>query len=127
MEFGQNRERPIQVSPKEIKEFVKELQKKNPLIQIKAKLKEVLYFKSYGELIGTCGFISLRGVKMELVFMSLFCLFVLYFIIKTAVSKGIDDSRSIKEMKNEIRELKKQVKSNERNEEEVKHIINRKV
>jgi uncharacterized membrane protein (DUF106 family) len=52
-------------------------------------------------------------------------LFIFYLIIKTAVTKGIDDSRVIKELKKEIKELKKQM-SEEQNREESKHIINRK-
>ncbi len=56
---------------------------------------------------------------------SLIYLFVFYLIIRIAVSKGIDDSKSIRELKTEIRELKKQ-KSGERNNNESKHIINRK-
>nr|WP_106779151.1 hypothetical protein [Lysinibacillus timonensis] len=58
---------------------------------------------------------------------SLFYLFVFYLIIKTAVAKGIDESRSIRVLKKEIKELKKQINSAERNSEEVKHIINRKI
>lgn len=61
---------------------------------------------------------------MELLYGIIF-LFIFYLIIKTAVTKGIDDSRVIQELKKEIKELKKQ-KSEEQNEEESKHIINRK-
>ncbi len=49
-----------------------------------------------------------------LILISLIYLFVFYLIIKTVVTKGIDDSRSINEMKKEIKELKKQIKSEER-------------
>lgn len=58
---------------------------------------------------------------------SLIYLFLFYLIIKTAVAKGIDDSKSIRELKKEIKELKNQINSAERNREEVNHIINRKV
>ena len=66
--------------------------------------------------------------KMEYelwILISLIYLFAFYLIIKTAVTKGIDDAKSIRELKKEIKELKKQ-KSEERNKEESKHIINRK-
>ncbi|MFE8699815.1 hypothetical protein ACFYKX_04175 [Cytobacillus sp. FJAT-54145] len=59
------------------------------------------------------------------ILISLIYLLVFYIIIKTAVSKGIDDSKLIRELKKEIKELKKQ-KAEERNSEESKHIINRK-
>ncbi len=49
-----------------------------------------------------------------------------YLIIKTAVTKGIDESKSIRELKKEIKELKKQMEK-EKNSEESKHILNRKV
>ncbi|MBM7661108.1 hypothetical protein JOC85_001880 [Bacillus mesophilus] len=62
---------------------------------------------------------------MELLYGLIF-LFIFYLIIKTAVTKGIDDSRVIKELKKEIKELKKQM-SVEQNREESKHIINRNV
>ncbi|MBT2663238.1 hypothetical protein [Bacillus sp. ISL-45] len=61
---------------------------------------------------------------MELLYGIIF-LFIFYLIIKTAVTKGIDDSRLIKELKKEINGLKKQ-KSKEQNRGDSKHIINRK-
>lgn len=61
---------------------------------------------------------------MELLYGLIF-LFIFYLVIKTAVTKGIDDSRVIKELKKEIKELKKQI-SEENDREEYKHIINRK-
>ncbi len=61
---------------------------------------------------------------MELLYGIIF-LFIFYLIIKTAVAKGIDESRVIKELKKEIKELKEQG-SEEQNREESKHIINRK-
>ena len=61
---------------------------------------------------------------MELLYGIIF-LFIFYLIIKIAVTKGIDDSRVIKELKIEIRELKKQ-KFEEQDREESTHIINRK-
>lgn len=67
---------------------------------------------------------NIMEALMELLYGIIF-LFILYLIIKTAVTKGIDDSRVIKELKNEIKELKKQ-KAEEKNSEEFKHIINRK-
>ncbi|WP_226675006.1 hypothetical protein [Mesobacillus jeotgali] len=60
---------------------------------------------------------------MELLYGIIF-LFIFYLIIKTAVTKGIDDSGVIKELKQEIKELKKQ-KLKEQNREESRHIINR--
>ncbi|GAM12415.1 hypothetical protein [Mesobacillus selenatarsenatis] len=60
---------------------------------------------------------------MELLYGIIF-LFVFYLIVKTAVTKGIDESRVIKELKREMTELRKQ-KSEEQNREESKHIINR--
>lgn len=60
---------------------------------------------------------------MELLYGIIF-LFIFYLITKTAVTKGIDESRVIKDLKKEITELKKQ-KSEEQNREESKHIINR--
>lgn len=45
---------------------------------------------------------------MEFIYGLIF-LFILYLIIKTAVTKGIDDSRVIKELKKEIKELKKAI------------------
>ncbi|MBM7569926.1 hypothetical protein [Aquibacillus albus] len=59
------------------------------------------------------------------ILISLIYLFVFYLIIKTAVTRGIDESKSIKELKKEISELKKQ-KEDERSSEKSKHIINRK-
>jgi hypothetical protein len=61
---------------------------------------------------------------MEVLY-SLIFLFVLYLIIKTAVTKGIDDSRVIKELKKEIKELKKQ-QPEKQIDEESRHLINRK-
>ncbi|NKE07358.1 hypothetical protein [Mesobacillus selenatarsenatis] len=61
---------------------------------------------------------------MELLYGIIF-LFIFYLIIKTAVTKGIDDSKVIKELKREIKELKKQ-KSEVQNREETTHIINKK-
>lgn len=60
---------------------------------------------------------------MELLYGIIF-LFIFYLIIKTAVTKGIDDSSLIKELKKEIKELKKQ-KSEEQTRGDSKHIINR--
>lgn len=60
---------------------------------------------------------------MELLYGIIF-LFIFYLIIKTAVTKGIDDSGVIKELQQEIKELKKQ-KLKEQNREESRHIINR--
>ncbi len=66
-------------------------------------------------------------MEIELwILISLIYLFVFYLIIKTAVTKGIDDSKSIRELKKEIKELKKQIEE-EKNSEESKRIINRKV
>lgn len=62
-----------------------------------------------------------------LILISLIYIFVFYIIIKAAVTKGIDDSKAINEMKKEIQELKKQIKLQERNREEVNQIINGKV
>lgn len=61
---------------------------------------------------------------MELLY-GIILLFIFYLIIKTAVTKGIDDSKVIKELKREIKELKKQ-KSEVQNREESTHIINKK-
>ncbi|WP_226644396.1 hypothetical protein [Mesobacillus subterraneus] len=61
---------------------------------------------------------------MELLYGIIF-LFIFYQIIKTAVTKGIDDSKVIKELKREIKELKKQ-KSKVQKREESTHIINKK-
>lgn len=61
---------------------------------------------------------------MELLYGIIF-LFIFYLIIKTAVTKGIDESRVIKELKEEIKELKEQ-KPEKQIEEEFRHIINRK-
>lgn len=61
-----------------------------------------------------------------LIFISLIYLFLFYLIIKAAVSKGIDDSKSINEMKNEIKELKRYLKSEVLIKEKTNNIINRK-
>ncbi|WP_102262514.1 hypothetical protein [Mesobacillus jeotgali] len=61
---------------------------------------------------------------MELLYIVIF-LFILYLIIKTAVTKGIDESRVIKELKKEIKELKEK-KPEKQIEEESPHVINRK-
>ncbi|MBT2682168.1 hypothetical protein [Bacillus sp. ISL-37] len=61
---------------------------------------------------------------MEFLYVLIF-LFIFYFIIKTAVTKGIDDSRAIKVLKKEIKQLKRQM-SEEQNGEESEHIINTK-
>ena len=62
---------------------------------------------------------------MEILYGIIF-LFIFYLIIKTAVTKGIDESRVIKELKNEIKELKKH-RLEEKYSEESKSIINKKV
>ena len=62
---------------------------------------------------------------MEILYGIIF-LFLFYLIIKTAVAKGIDESRVIKELKKEIKELQKQ-KKEEQHREESNQIINRKV
>jgi len=61
---------------------------------------------------------------MELLYGIIF-LFIFYLIIKTAVAKGIDESRVIMELKKEIKELKEQ-KTEEQHRVESEHIINRK-
>ncbi len=57
---------------------------------------------------------------------SLLFLFVLFLIIKKAVSEGIDSSKEIKLLKKEIIELKTQLKV-ERKSEQGNHLINKKV
>ncbi|KGX87136.1 hypothetical protein [Pontibacillus marinus] len=59
------------------------------------------------------------------IFISLIYLLILFLIIRAAVSKGIDDSKLLRELRKEIKELKKQ-NSEEQFNNESKHIINRK-
>lgn len=73
---------------------------------------------------------SKGGHKMEYklwIFISIIYLFVFYLIIKTAVAKGIDDSKSIRELKKETKELKQHLLSDKRNKEDANRIINKRV
>lgn len=56
-------------------------------------------------------------ISLVYLFLGLIFLFILYLIIKSAVTNGIDDSILVKELNNEIKELKRQIKSEERNRE----------
>jgi hypothetical protein len=50
---------------------------------------------------------------MEIVFFLFFGFFglvILFFIIQYAISSGIDDSKEVKALRSELREIKKQVK-----------------
>ncbi len=55
---------------------------------------------------------------MDYIILSLAFLLLLYGIIRNAVTRGIDNSRVINELKNEIRDLKKQIKSLDESKEE---------
>ncbi|KGR77390.1 hypothetical protein [Ureibacillus manganicus] len=61
-----------------------------------------------------------------LVFISLIYLIAFYIVIRVAVTKSIENSKSINKMKKEMVELRKQIKSLE-NIKEDQQIIDRKV
>ena len=60
------------------------------------------------------------------IFISLIYLIAFYIVIRIAVTKSIESSKSINKMKKEIVELRKQIKSLE-NSKENQQIIDRKV
>lgn len=64
---------------------------------------------------------------MEYIILSLAFLLLFYGIIRNAVTKGIDNSRLIKELKNEMTDLKKQIKRVEETKEEEIHVFDKKI
>ncbi len=64
---------------------------------------------------------------MDYIILSLAFLLLLYGIIRNAVTKGIDNSRLIKELKNEMTDLKKQIKKVEETKEEEIHLFDKKI
>ncbi|BDH62537.1 hypothetical protein CD30_06165 [Ureibacillus massiliensis 4400831 = CIP 108448 = CCUG 49529] len=64
---------------------------------------------------------------MDYIILSLAFLLLLYGIIRNAVTRGIDNSRLIKELKNEMTDLKKQIKKVEETKEEEIHLFDKKI
>lgn len=58
---------------------------------------------------------------------SIIFLIILYKIIKTAVSNGIDDSRSIKELRIENKELERQIQELKLLNTQEKYVFNKRV
>lgn len=61
------------------------------------------------------------------VFCSIIFLIILYKIIKTAVSNGIDDSRSVKELRIENKELERQIQELKLLNTQEKYVFNKRV
>ncbi len=69
---------------------------------------------------------SLRMGTFLIIGYCIFILFILFLVIKAAVSKGIDSSMEIKMLKYEIRDLKEQLKTVQQ-DEQTTNIINKKI